>query len=76
MDSDRQQIEVGGETITPGTSLFHTRTEKVLWYEGRADGYVHLARVDGDLEMPEKGFRVNILTGNIRVEGRPTTDTT
>lgn len=75
MDPDRRPIEVSGETIPPGTSLYHTRTEEVLWYEGRGDGFVQLDTVDGAIEMPEKGFRTNILTGNIRVERRPPTET-
>lgn len=71
MGSERRVLEVNGQTIRNGTSLFDAQAEEVMWYAGVRDGYVQLDKVDTQIEMPIGAFKTHILTGDILVEASP-----
>lgn len=61
-------MEINGQLLTPGTSLFHTRTNEVFWYRGMKDGQVQLESFRDDLELPLSMFRDKVAIGDLIIE--------
>lgn len=71
MASGPDTVEIGGELIEVGTSLYHVRTNEVVWYQGLRDGNVRLESVDDSFALTESDFETLVSRGDLVVESRP-----
>lgn len=61
-------LRVGGEVISPGTSLFNSTTGEVYWFKAVEDGAVYLEAVEDATRLPVDEFRRAVQEGDLVVE--------
>ncbi len=71
MDSGSDSVEIAGELIAVGTSLYHVRTNEVVWYRGTRDGRVRLHSVDDSFALTRSDFESLVSRGDLVVESLP-----
>lgn len=70
MDSEPPALQVNGQAIVKGTSLFHTETSEIYWVDRIGDERVVLDGLDGQLTKQLVEFRAAIRNEKIVVEAR------
>ncbi|GAB7120755.1 hypothetical protein JCM9743_32240 [Natrinema sp. JCM 9743] len=68
MPHRHQTLEINGQLIWGGQSLYHTRTNEVFWYMGVEDGQVHLEGLQDTLELSLAVFREKVSVGDFEIE--------
>lgn len=64
-------VEVNGEVVDVGTSLFNTDTGEVYWYSGVTEGSVHLQGVEQSIQIDMTVFRRLLRDGDLEIESQP-----
>lgn len=68
MDESVPAVEVGGQRIRPGTSIYHTVGNRVLWVDAILGDVVVLGTVDRTVRVSKEVFRKNIENGTLKIE--------
>ncbi|AGB34118.1 hypothetical protein Natpe_4428 (plasmid) [Natrinema pellirubrum DSM 15624] len=68
MPHRHQTLEINGQLIWGGQSLYHTRTNEVFWYMGVEDSQVKLEGLQDTLELSLAVFREKVSVGDFEIE--------
>lgn len=71
MAKRRGSVEVGGERVRRGTSVYHTTHNRVLWIDDILDGVVVLGTLDRTVRVSLEAFRINVENGTLKIESKP-----
>ena len=71
MGTEPPGLTVDGNEIRAGTSLFHKRTQEVLWVRDVHEEYLQLETVSEAFKIHRTQFERQMVEGNIVVESRP-----
>lgn len=70
MDERVPAVEVEGERIRAGTSVFHTVGNRVLWIDDIVGDVVVLGTVERTVRVSKEVFRKNVEDGTIVIQER------
>lgn len=66
--TDRPAVEIEGQPIRQGTSIFDTLTNGVMWFNDVHGGYVELDTLDGITRMTRSQFVARVRNRTLIIE--------
>lgn len=71
MDERVPAVEVDGDRIRTGTSVYHTVGNRVLWVDDIVGDVVVLGTVERTVRVSKEVFRKNVEDGTLKIESKP-----